>query len=308
MDGTRRPAARTPGNAGSMPIFLPLATQHRSGIGLPFAFPLPPAVQWLTVVTAFFIKPLYMALSLLLAWFLRRRREADLRAMKWAMVFFFAGELFCALNYLLFSERSGAAEVLHMSGMAVAFSFSILAVSEFMDGRIIHFSAANRNCALLAACGKCYKTAAVACNLRLAFSIALPCLALLCAVPLLVPLRPAFQETVILGSPYTYGHPALYQAFETRYIPLAAALFFLAAFGLFLMRRERAWAAAKLCFAAGAGFLSFSMFRLALFSLFRERLHWFVIWEEWSEMMFIAALWLAILVFRRKPLLAPPQP
>jgi len=267
-----------------------------------------PVMEWLATVTAFFIKPLYMALSLLLAWFLRRRREADLSALKWAMIFFFAGELFCAFNYLFFNEGSYPAEHLHMFGMALAFGLTILAAAEFMDGRIIHFGAEARNCSLLAACGKCYKDAPVACSLRMVFIIVLPCLALLCAMPPLVPVRFAAQGNVILGTPYTYAHPTLYQLFETRYSPLLAALFFTTALLAFLLRRERAWSTAKLFFAGGAGFLSFAFFRLVLFSLFRERLYWFVIWEEWTEMMFIAALWLFILLFRKKPLLAAPQP
>jgi hypothetical protein len=269
---------------------------------------LPLALQWLTVATAFVVKPLYMALSLLLAWFLRRRRAADLSALKWAMIFFFSGELFCAVNYLFFGERSWPAEYLHMSGMVLAFGLIILAVAEFFDERIIRFSAVDRNCALLAACGKCYKSAAAACRLRLVFMAALPCLVVLCAVPLLVPLRSVVQETVILGRPYVYAHPALYQFFESRCAPFAAALFFLAALLLLGLRRESSLTTAKLLFAGGAGFLSFACFRLVLFSLFRNELYWFVIWEEWTEMMFIAALWLFILIFRKKPLLATPQP
>jgi hypothetical protein len=267
-----------------------------------------PALQWLAAVTAFGVKPLYMGLSLLLAWFLRRRREAGLAALKWAMILFFAGELFCAVNYLLFNDGSHPAEYLHMAGMALAFGFTVLAVSGFMDERIIHFSAADRNCALLTACGKCYKTADVACSLRVVFMIALPCLIILCAMPPLVPVRGAVQDVMILGTPYTYAHPALYQLFETRYAPAVAALFFLATLLVLALRRERSWTAAKVLFAGGAGFLAFAFFRLALFSMFRDELSWFVIWEEWTEMLFIAASWLFILIFRKKPLLAAPQP
>jgi len=261
------------------------------------------ALQWLVAITAFFIKPLYMALSLLLAWFLRRRREADLSALKWAMIFFFAGELFCAVNYLLFNEGSYLAEYLHMFGMALAFGFTVLAVAEFADERLIHFSAAGKNCSLLAACGKCYKNADFACRLRLIFTISLPCLILLCAMPLLVRIRFVFQNTVILGTPYTYSHSGIYQLFEIRFAPLVAALFFAAALLTLLLRRERSWTAAKFFFAGGAGFLAFAMFRLILLCLYRETMAWFVIWEEWSEWMYIVAAWLFLLVFKGKPLL-----
>ena len=90
-------------------------------------------------------------------------------------------------------------------------------------------SAPPASCSLLAACGKCYKNAAVSCSLRLIFIITLPCLILLCALPLLAEPRFAVQGTMILGTPYTYSHSALYQMFEARYAPIAAALFFAAA-------------------------------------------------------------------------------
>jgi hypothetical protein len=249
-----------------------------------------------------------MGLSLLLAWFLRRRRAFDLSALKWAMIFFFAGELFCAVNYLFFNDGSTLAEYLHMFGMVLAFGFTVLALAEFLDERIIHFSAAAKKCALLAACWKCYKNDTVACSLRVIFCITLPCLILLCAMPPLAGIRFVTQDTVILGTPYTYAHSALYQLFETRCAPAFAAIFFMAALLVMLLRRERSWTAAKLLFSGGAGFLSFAMFRLILFSLYCKNLAWFAIWEEWTELMYIAAICLFLLVFRKKPLLDAAQP
>jgi len=297
-----------PAAVSILPVLFSPAASMPAGMEAAAPLHLPLALQWLTVVTAFAIKPLYMALSLLLAWFLRRRRDGDMSALKWAMIFFFSGELFCALNYLFFGERSWPAEYLHMAGMVVAFGLIILAVAEFFDERIVHFSAVDRNCALLAACGKCYKSAAVACRLRLVFMAALPGLVLLCAIPLLVPLRSVVQATAVLNTSYTYAHPAIYQFFESRVAPFAAAFFFLAALLLLRWRGERSWTTAKLLFAAGAGFLSFALFRLVLLSLFRDNLAWFVIWEEWTELLFVAMAWLFLLVFRKRPLLAAPQP
>jgi hypothetical protein len=293
---------------GSLPLLLPRAATATTSIEPAVPRSLPLAMQWLVVATAFFVKPLYMALSLLLAWFLRRRRGSDLSALKWAMIFFFTGELFCAVNYLFFHDGSHLAEYLHMFGMALAFGFTVLAASEFLDERIVHFSAAGKSCSLLAACGKCYKTSEIACSLRLVFMIILPGLALLCAMPPLVPVRFAVQDTVILGTPYIYSHPVIYQLFETRYSPLVAAAFFLAALLTLLLRRERSWPAAKLLFAGGAGFFSFAMFRLVLLSLYGENLPWFVIWEELTELIYVATAWLFLLVFRKKPLLFSRQP
>jgi hypothetical protein len=267
-----------------------------------------PWLQWVTVLTAFGVKPFYMTLSLLIAIRLRRQRPPDLVALKWAMGSFFGGELFCAVNYLFFAENSHLAEYLHMAGMTAAFGLVVLAIVEFMDDRLIRFSDPDARCALLAVCGKCYKNSAVACSLRTVFMIAAPCLIAVCAMPLLAEPRPAFQKAVILGTPYAYSHPLPYQFFEIRYAPTAAAIFFAAAFFLMLLRKEASFPAAKLCFSGGAGLLAFGMFRLILFSIYHDNLAWFVIWEELTELIFIAALGLFLLAFRNKPLLLQPRP
>ena len=137
--------------------------------------------------------------------------------------------------------------------------------------------------------------------------IAAPCLIAVCAMPLLAEPRPALQKVIILGTPYAYSHPRIYQIFEIRYAPAAAAVFFAAAFLLMLLRQERSFPTAKLFFSGGAGFLAFGMFRLILFSLYNDNLAWFVIWEELGELIFVAALGLFLLVFRKKPLLLQPH-
>ena len=43
--------------------------------------------QWVAVFTGFFVKPLYMLLSLLVVAALWRERSADLAALRWAMIF-----------------------------------------------------------------------------------------------------------------------------------------------------------------------------------------------------------------------------
>ncbi len=290
---------------------LPLLLYRAADSGVPHSQAviqaLSPWLQWVTVFTAFAVKPFYMILSLLIALWLRRQRSPDLSALKWAMLFFFTGELFCAVNYLFFAEASHLAEYLHMYGMAVAFGLIVLALVEFLDDRLIGFSDPGAHCALLSACGKCYKNAAAACSLRVIFIIAAPCLIAICAMPLLAEPRTAFQNVIILGTPYTYFHPLLYQLFEIRYAPTTAALFFAAAFLLLLLQKERSFPTAKLFFAGGAGFLGFGMFRLILFSLYRYNLAWFVIWEELTELIFVAALGLFLLIFRKKPLLLHPH-
>lgn len=293
--------------AGILPLLLYGAAAPDAPDSVTAVLPMSLVLQWATVFTAFGVKPIYMILSLLIALWLRRRRSPDLIALKWAMLFFLGGEVFCAVNYLFFAEASLLAEYLHMFGMAVAFGLTVLALVEFMDDRLIRFSNPGTHCALLAACGKCYKNAAVTCSLRVIFTIAAPCLIPICAMPFLVEPKPALQNTVILGTPYTYSHPWVYQLFEIRYAPAAAASFFTVALLLLLLRRERSFPTAKLFFAGGTGFLCFGMFRLILFSLYRDILAWFVIWEELTELITVAALGLFLLVFRKKPLLLDPH-
>ena len=91
-------------------------------------------------VCAFGVKPFYMIASLVLALILRHAAAADLRALKGALFSFFAGELFCAVNYLFFGEDSYLFEYLHVYGMVLSFGFLAYAVMEGFDTRIIHFS------------------------------------------------------------------------------------------------------------------------------------------------------------------------
>ncbi|MEI6613704.1 MAG: hypothetical protein WCL37_02290 [Chrysiogenales bacterium] len=293
--------------AGILPLLLYRATDTDASGPIAAVLPMSPWLQWATVLTAFAVKPFYMVLSLLIALWLRRRRSPDLAALKWALLFFFSGELFCAVNYLFFAEGSHLAEYLHMVGMAVAFGLTVLALVEFLDERVIRFSNPDSHCALLAACGKCYKNAAVSCSLRMIFTIAAPCLFALCAMPLLAEPRSILQNVIILGTPYAYSHSLLYQLFEIRYAPTAAAIFFAVAFLLLLLRKERSFSTAKLFFAGGAGLLAFGMFRLILFSIYRDNLAWFVIWEELTELLYVTALGFFLLVFRKKPLLLQPH-
>ena len=60
--------------------------------------------QWIAVVSAFVIKPTYMLLAFILIIFLRNRNFADLATLRWGLIAFLVGELFCAGNYLLFNE------------------------------------------------------------------------------------------------------------------------------------------------------------------------------------------------------------
>ena len=55
----------------------------------------------------------------------------------------------------------------------------------------------------------------------------------------------------------------------------------------------------KVFFAAGAGALGFSFFRLILLHVYRDHLAWFGIWEEVTELLFIISAALVLWIFRK---------
>ena len=115
------------------------------------AFPFresPLGEQVAAVAAFFFFKPIYTILSLLIVIALWNSREADLAAVRWAMIAFFVGENACAVNYFAFKETSNLFEYLHSFGMAVCFGFLAYAVLEGFDRRILMLSDPRRPCAV----------------------------------------------------------------------------------------------------------------------------------------------------------------
>jgi rhodanese-related sulfurtransferase len=260
--------------------------------------------QWSAVIAGFVFKPFYMALSLFLAIALWRTRAPDLTVLKWSMLAFFAGEAWCAVNYLIFDYTSHLSEFLHSFGMVVAFSFFIYAVMEGIDSRLMKLSAAGQRCGALELCGSCIKTEEVDCGARKIFLL----LTLVACVLTFLPLHAEFSSVsynnVILGTPYNYSHPILYQIFEKRYCPMCALMLLAIAF-IILWRQPRRLPSpfAFVLSAAGLGALAFSFFRLILGMVFENNLIWSTFWEELTELMFITSIWTFLLLFRNSLLI-----
>ena len=256
--------------------------------------------QFLVCAAAFFIKPLYMILSLALIWVLRRQQSIDLRVLKWAFISFLTGESFCAVNYIFFGEDSYLVEYLHMFGMVGAFGLTVYALIKFADMRVLHISDPRKKCAVQLLCAQCIKYTETPCGftrMLTVFSFAF----LICAfIPLCADLHTDAYLTDIFGTLYMYTHPAVYQYFEIRYAPALAALFFSAALFLLMNGKARFMEAGMIFFSAGSGFLGFSMFRLVLFSAYRVDLSWFVIWEEVTELLYILGAGALLWIFRRR--------
>lgn len=273
---------RTPSGAGPGPVFRESSVLE----------------QWAGVLSAFAVKPTYMVGALVLAFLLRRQRAADLAALRWGLIFFFAGEAFCAVNYLVFSEESFLMEYLHSFGMVLSFAFATYAIFEGIDSRLIHYSDAASHCAAVGLCQGCIKHADVPCGLKRVFELAIPILIGLAAMPLCgEPLGVAYN-TRVLGTLYTYMHPAVHQVFETRFCPLMAMLLLATSLAILLVRRKDPVRLAKVFFAAGTGYLGFSLLRMTIFRVFQDNQVWFTTWEELTELAFIAGVAGILWIFR----------
>jgi rhodanese-related sulfurtransferase len=254
--------------------------------------------QWAGAIAGFVVKPLYGLISFVLILVLWRRRDADLAALKWAMICFFLGEQFCAVNYLVFGERSYSMEYLHSLGMLLCFGFTTYALFEAMDRRMIRFSEPDARCAALPLCRRCYKHADVPCGLKRTFLVLIPAMAVLALMPATAGLNLTGYHASVLGSPYYYSHPAAYQMFERIACPAAAIALMASSLAVLLLKRDGV-PAAKLLFAAGMGPLGFSLLRLLVSAPYADNQVWFVFWEEATELIFIAGVAAMLWIFRR---------
>jgi hypothetical protein len=262
--------------------------------------PIPMIEQLASFISGFVIKTIYMSIALVIVAVLWRRKAPDLVALKWGFLFFYLGEAFCALNYILFGERSVLFENLHSYGMVLSFAFVTWAIFEGMGRRLIRFSDPARKCAAVELCGPCAKHVPEApCGLKRLFLWLTPSAGVLTAVPLSATPKAVSYNTTILGTEYNHAHLVVHQLYEIRFLPLVALALFSAAFVVLLMKKENAVAPAKLLFSAGMGALGFSLFRLFLFAPFQEHLAWFIVWEEVTEFLFALGALLALWFFRK---------
>lgn len=251
------------------------------------------------VVSGYVIKPTYSILALIIAGILWKRKEPDLTALRWSMVFFFVGENFCAINYVLFTDQSYLSEYLHSFGMLLAFSFVMYAILEGFDSRILHLSDLDKKCAALGLCKKCIKYENVPCGLKRTFFVIIPAMVIVALMPLFADWHTSSYNTLIFGTSYNYSHLVIYQQFERLFCPLAAIVLFLISFLVLLFKKVNPVSAAKLFFAAGTGALGFGMMRTMVAGFYSNNLVWSNVWEEVTELMFILGVCYILWVFRR---------
>lgn len=158
-----------------------LHANHETDAALP-AFRESLLYEQAAVVASFFgIKSIYTLLTLAIIVMLWQRRETDLAAIRWAMIFFFVGEGCCFLNVMFFFEDSMLLEHTHSVGMVLSLGFVTYGLLEGLDARLIHYRSDAR-CAIMGVCCACDKRSDVECGLRKLFLLLIPATASRCAV------------------------------------------------------------------------------------------------------------------------------
>ena len=254
--------------------------------------------QTVAFASAFVVKPAYGLLSFLLILILWKKRSGALASVRWGLIFFFLGEQACAVNYLFYGERSRLLEMWHSLGMVFAFSFITYSILEAVDRHIVKYTEADARCALLDCCHRCAKQTEVACNLERLFVFLIIGTMLVALMPLSTQYQWVTYRSGIFGRAYLYTHAALYQAFEMRLCPLMVEVLFGASLGILLWKKNNPVPLAKVFFAAGAGPLGFSFLRGMLFKWYSENLVWMILWEEFTELLMVAAIIVILWVFR----------
>ena len=289
--------------AFSLPImwdvfnFVPASSLSETEIVRPMSF----FNQVVVVFTAFVLKPLHMLISIILVWIIRKSRTLDLIALRWGLLALFIGEAFCAINYLLFRDRSSFVEYLHSFGMVVSFGFIAYALLEGLDRRIIQYSNPQKRCAFVGLCASCIKTQPVPCRLRNIFHLASLTLGLLTFIPLTTEVNEISYNSYIFGTIYNYNWLAVNQLFEIRYDPLLALVMFLSAFVILQRSKNQLTPKSVSVFlSAGIGALGLGFFRLIFGSIFAYNLSWADSWEEITEFLLIIIITYILLQFRQR--------
>jgi rhodanese-related sulfurtransferase len=270
------------------------------GVGQESFRAMPPGEQAAAALALLWIKPTYMLLSAAVVFVLLRSKATDLRVLGWSLLVFLSGEVFCAINYAFLKDNSYFAEYMHSYSMAVAFGMAAYALMEGLDERLVHFSQADKHCAMLPVCGPCVKYQEMRCGIRRIAQFLCVALIVLAIIPLLSPFSYTAYNTQIGPVNHYYVRPMVHQWFEARYSPFAAIILIgLALLVMQLTPRTTLHPLARVLFCAGAGFFGFGLFRVTLGLVYAEALVWATFWEELTELMFVVAVIYILWIFRR---------
>lgn len=289
-------------------LVAPLALAGQARAVTPAApLALPVIEQWVLVAGVYLLKPIYMALAAAGVVRVWGQTSHPLSALRWALIAFLAGELFCWVNILVFVEEDLTLELLHSWGMVVCVALLAYAGLELVDEQLLHYSDPRARCALAGVCQGCAKAGAGPCRLRRLFLWTVPALGVLTGLPLTAAPADITYLTRVFGFGRVLTHALPVQLYEIRAAPLAALGLFVLAW-VWLWRRGQTAGGlrtAKILLAAGLGHLGFSYLRLALAGFYGVHLAWFVFWEEATELLLIGLVWVGLSVLAPGPHRSP---
>ncbi len=130
------------------------------------------------------------------------------------------------------------------------------------------------------------------------FSFLIPALVVISFMLPCAELKPVSHRFCIFNSTQDFMAPMWAQIFETRYCAWISILFLLISWLVLLFKRSGSVAVAKIFFAAATGPLGFGLMRLFLRTAYRDNLPWANIWEEVTELLFVAGVGLVLWLFR----------
>lgn len=258
--------------------------------------------QVIPILSGFIIKPSHMLLSLVMILILwKSSNSGDLKILAWGLGFLLFGEVFCAVNFLLFDDGSWFSDYLHNYGMMLGFGFILFALLEGLDKRVFRLSSPKKPCSLIALCEKCVKNGEVSCRLQNIYLWTCLLMAVIAVLPLLVPVHANSYMTEIFGTLHQYSKDTIFQYYEFRVIPIYATICFLVAFIWQKVKlQEILPEESRIFLSAGLGGLFFSIFRLLLGSAFEWQLHYSDFWEEVTEFMLVGMVAYVLWQFRSK--------
>ncbi|MEW6363905.1 MAG: rhodanese-like domain-containing protein [Acidobacteriota bacterium] len=251
--------------------------------------------QTVSVISAFAVKPAYMLLSLIAVLLMHRRRSRDMLLIRAGLAVFFAGELFCAINYLCTGGANFWLDMLHGIGMVAMGVLVPWGAFILVDERVIGLTQPDAGCSLRRFCARCWKQVEAPCAAHRIFKLVAPAMAVVSLMPWTAPIRELSEVGTVFGTPVAYSYSLPLQLADFRFYPAAGALC-LAVASAMLCGGRRSMRSAQPFFFAGFGFMAFSLFRFLLLSAYRETPVWSDFWEELTELLFtvisIALLWI----------------
>ena len=255
--------------------------------------------QLAMTVAAFVVKPAYIVMSALVFLLLWRKNSGDLVLIRNAMMVFFIGENACTLNYLVASNKSIWLEFMHGLGMVGMFFLLFWGLVRFFDERVFHYIEPGKTCAFQRLCRHCWKKEPVSCGLhRLALWL-LPSLAFVAFIPVTMPLRPFRILIPVFLSAVVWLKDFWNLFFEFRLYPILGAAGFVMSF-LWLRRGQSGLLKSQFPFFLALGSTSYSFFRFGLLLTFNENQAWADWWEESTEFIMVAMVFLLLLVFKKQ--------